>query len=88
MSDWDCSCLMDYPNENYKCKNGHWKCVDRYEFMEVSKHGYTHCKRTKERDISLYTMNKMAKELNVDGYDNAEAVFMYGLECLKSKENL
>lgn len=42
---YDCSCLMEYPNKKHKCKNGKWKCVDRYDFVEVSKHGYTHCRK-------------------------------------------
>jgi len=45
MVDWDCSCWVDYPNESHKCKNGHWKCVDRFEFVGVSENGCTHCKR-------------------------------------------
>ena len=26
-----CSCWCEYPNKNYKQKNGKWKCVDRYK---------------------------------------------------------
>lgn len=26
-----CTCWCEYPNENYKQKNGKWKCVDRYK---------------------------------------------------------
>lgn len=27
----ECTCWVDYPNENHKFKNGKWKCVDNYE---------------------------------------------------------
>jgi len=47
---WDCSCLVHYPNENYKFKNGKWKCVDKYECIRDKVDGRcydckTHCKR-------------------------------------------
>ena len=32
--DYQCSCYMPYPNENHRCKNGKWKCVDKYEQVE------------------------------------------------------
>lgn len=47
---YDCSCHMDYPNEKYKRTNGKWKCVDCYEFVEVSKHGLIHCRRKENQN--------------------------------------
>lgn len=41
---YDCSCHIEYPNINHK-KSGGWKCVDEFEFVEVSRRGTTHCKR-------------------------------------------
>lgn len=34
MKDYQCSCHIEYPNENCKFKNGKWKCVDKYEKVE------------------------------------------------------
>jgi len=31
MAKGECSCWLDYPNANHKRRNGHWKCVDKYE---------------------------------------------------------
>lgn len=47
---FDCSCYVEYPNEAHKMKNGRWRCVDKYEPVEVTnvinKHsGMTHCRR-------------------------------------------
>ena len=28
--DYDCSCVMPYPNFHYKKGSGRWKCVDKY----------------------------------------------------------
>ena len=36
--------------------------------------------------LTLKQMNEMAKELNICGYDDAEAVFRHGLNSLKSSQ--
>lgn len=45
--DFDCSCIADYPNVCHRRENGHWKCVDDYEYVGISKKGMTHCRRKK-----------------------------------------
>lgn len=51
--EFQCSCFVPYPNESHKCKNGKWKCVDKYEPMEYKRRSAfdpcTHC-RLKEVD--------------------------------------
>ena len=42
---YHCTCVIGYPNKNYKRANGHWKCIDDFEFVEETKRGYIHCKR-------------------------------------------
>lgn len=45
MKDYQCSCYVEYPNENHKFKSGKWKCVDRYEKCEDWKpKGIYNCK--------------------------------------------
>lgn len=45
MQPYHCTCICPYPNQNYKHKNGHWKCVDRFEYWGETKFGKTACKR-------------------------------------------
>lgn len=26
-----CTCYVEYPNKSHICKNGNWKCVDKYK---------------------------------------------------------
>ena len=63
MSDYQCSCYMEYPNICHKNKNGTWKCIDNYEKCEdwQPKSIYacvTHCRRKGE------TMKTDAKNVN------------------------
>lgn len=43
--DWDCSCVLPYPNKNHELKNGKWKCIDCFDFIGTSRQGMTHCRR-------------------------------------------
>ena len=43
--DYDCCCIVDYPNKNHCRKNGHWKCIDRFEYWGKTKFGKTACIR-------------------------------------------
>jgi len=48
----ECTCWCKYPNENHKCKNGHWICIDKYECVRelqkvYNKHGGYHWLKTK-----------------------------------------
>ena len=48
---WDCSCWRNYPNPNYKKKNGKWMCIDKYECIRDLVAPYdkkTHCRRRKD----------------------------------------
>lgn len=46
---YQCSCYRDYPNENHRRKNGHFKCVDVYEYWGKTKHSLTACRRKEAR---------------------------------------
>ena len=49
--DWDCACAVPYPNDCYKRNNGHWKCVDCFEYIGLSCQGMTHCRRIKNDSL-------------------------------------
>lgn len=46
---YQCSCYCPYPNENYRKKNGKWKCLDKYEPIKSHRIGehypMTKCRR-------------------------------------------
>lgn len=46
--EYQCSCYVPYPNESHKHKNGKWKCIDKYEPIEIKMTNQyspcTHCR--------------------------------------------